>query len=294
MLSDRDYMNRDNRGWQGGGNNRPRQDGTNSVFMLIGINVLIFLLFLGSEKVFWQFGLSAPAIKNFRIWTLLTCMFVHGGFGHLFVNMWGLYLFGTMIAPVMGKSRFLQMYFISGIGGGILWLLFNWHSNIPVVGASGALFGVLIAAAMLYPNKQFLMLFFPVPMKTKTLVLVYAGIEIMMQLSVSDNVAHLAHLGGFLGGYLYVRLFMRREIAWDPLSFISSKASSIPHRNSWRPWTPDNQTDASSDSQVDVDAQVSQKELDRLLNKISTSGINSLSEDEMTILRRAREQMRQR
>lgn len=293
MLSDRDYMNRDNRGgWHGGGGYRQRRDGSNSVFTLIAANVLMFLFLPSTNQMFWQLGLSAPAIKHFRVWTLFTSMFVHGGFSHLLVNMWGLYLFGTIIAPVMGKSRFLKMYFISGVGGGLLWLLFNWNSNIPVVGASGALFGVMMAAAMIDPNRQFLMLFFPVPMKTKTLVVVYAVLEIMLELSAADNVAHLAHLGGFVGGYLYLKFAMRREIAWDPLRSLFSKAPSIQPRSSWRPWKPVEHAD--DDGHFDADAQVSQKELDRLLDKISSSGVNSLSEEEMATLRRAREQMRNR
>ena len=252
-------------------------------------------------------------------WQLVTAMFMHGGFGHILVNMWGLYLFGTLIALHLKTRRFLIMYFISGLCGNFLWLAFNWKSvayieqiiggkvmyamlnvvgvnvaetsikvlgaggitsSIPfdniipmgVVGASGALFGVLIATAMLEPDRQFIMLLFPVPMKTKTLVAVYAVVEIFLAQSSHGNVAHLAHIGGLIGGYLYIHFFCKDLIRWEPLSFLQPKrrgtspAGWTMHTAS--PFTFTGKSDYDFERHVqDPSRSVTQKELDYLLDK---------------------------
>lgn len=173
---------------------------------LILVNAACFLL-LQRVLPWWELALSAPGLRSFKLWQLLTYMFVHGGVWHLLLNMWGLYLFGQPVLSRLGPKRFLTLYAVSGLSGAVLWLVFNWNSRFPVIGASGAVFGVMMAAALLFPNMRIMLLFPPIPMKVKTFVAIYALIEIVSELSnVQGGVAHLAHLGGFLGSYVYLRL----------------------------------------------------------------------------------------
>ena len=185
----------------------------NCILGLIIINVLAFILV---PKVLWlQLMLSSYGIQHLKLWQLFSYMFLHGSFLHLFVNMWGLFLFGRHVLARLGTERFLILYFLSGLSGAGLWLCFNWGSRIPVIGASGAVFGVMLAAAMFMPNMRIMLLFPPIPMTLKTFVLAYAVIEILSELSHSQSgVAHLAHLGGFLGAYVYIRMLSGERI-WD-------------------------------------------------------------------------------
>jgi membrane associated rhomboid family serine protease len=295
MLSDRNYMN-------GGGRRQPqyvnRENPNMCVYVLIAINAIVFLSVPNNLDLFYQLALSPIGIKAGMYWQIVTSMFMHGGFFHILFNMWGLYLFGTLITPHLKTARFLTMYFISGICGSLLWLLFNWNTPAVVVGASGALFGVLIVTAMLEPNREFIMLFFPFPMKTKTLVAVYAVVEIISAPNSIGNVAHLAHIGGLIGGYLYIELFCRKMIIWEPLAFLFP-GKRFGGQRSNEGWTIKTaplkfKTKDFDFDEKDVSSPVSQKELDYLLDKVSRTGINSLSESEMATLRRAREQMRKR
>ncbi len=294
MLSDRDYMN-------GGGQRGPRyvnrENPNMCIYVLIAINAIVYLAVPPNLDLFYQLALSPIGIKAGMYWQIVSSMFMHGGFFHLLVNMWGLYLFGTLIAPHLKTARFLTMYFISGICGSLLWLAFNWTTPAVVVGASGALFGVLIVTAMLEPNREFIMLFFPFPMKTKTLVAVYAVVEIISAPSAVGNVAHLAHIGGLIGGYLYIELFCRKLIIWEPLAFLLPKKRF--GEGGGHGWTIKTtplkfKTKDFDFEEKDHNTPVSQKELDYLLDKVSRTGINSLSEAEMATLRQAREQMRKR
>jgi membrane associated rhomboid family serine protease len=297
MLSDRDYMRR-------GGSQPPphpsADDNPNmAVYVLIAINALVFFAVPRGVDLYDRLALSPEGIRLGMYWQLVTSMFMHGGFGHILMNMWGLYLFGTLVAPHMRVGRFLAMYFTAGILGNLLWLAFNWNSYAFVVGASGALFGVLIAAAMFEPNRQFLLLLFPIPMKTKTLVAIYAFIEVVSVSDVTSGIAHLVHIGGLIGGYLFIRIFCSKLINWEPLSFLMPKKTrrSGAHPKGWTvnnsPFTFTGGFDFSRHIK-DPEATVSQKELDYLLDKVSREGINSLTDAEMATLRKAREQMRRR
>ncbi len=182
---------------------RSPSPGMNAVTLLITLNVVFFVLFPGASL--WQLALSADGFRHFRFWQIISYMFLHGNFVHLLLNMWGLYLFGNHVYRRLGTQRFLMLYFLSGISGSLLWLLFNWNSPSSVIGSSGAVFGVMMAAAVLSPERRMMLLFPPIPVKLKTLVFVFAGIEILSELSnLQGGVAHLAHLGGFLGAYLYM------------------------------------------------------------------------------------------
>ncbi|OGV52150.1 MAG: hypothetical protein A2017_19825 [Lentisphaerae bacterium GWF2_44_16] len=266
--------------------------GIKCVFVLILINVLVFIILPGApmyREILEAGALSTYGIRQLELWQFFSYMFFHGGFAHLLLNMWGLYLFGTIIAPDLGAIRFLNLYFISGITGAIFWLIFNWGHPASIIGASGALFGVMMATAMLHPEREFILLLFPMPLKTKTLVVVYAVIEIFSELGVSDNIAHLAHLGGFIGAYFYIRHVYKGNIPWDILSGLFKNGGASKSKG-WKVNTYDPfeyHRNAPKDGQ-----HITQEELDRILDKISEHGINSLTNEETEALKRAREQMK--
>jgi len=300
MLDDRDYMRR-----------RPEnkaQAGLSCVFALIAINVAAFIL-TGSPRTVETLWLSVDGIRDGMFWQPLTAMFMHGGFGHIFFNMFSLYVFGGIVAPRLGGGGFLALFLTSGLVGNLLWLASAWHSSIPMVlcGASGGVMGVLAAAAVMAPETPMLMLFIPFPVKLRTMAVVFFAIDVLLQITGEQSgVAYLAHIGGFISGYLFLKLFYRREILWDPLTALANGRKYRPPRNnggntSASGWTyrrsPDRDADSGPNFSTDSNfgfngTRVSQRELDYLLDKISRTGINSLTEQELARLRQAREQMR--
>jgi membrane associated rhomboid family serine protease len=148
-----------------------------------------------------------PVGEGFWPWQVVTYSFLHANFNHLFFNMLGLWMFGSELEHVWGQRRFLQFYTASVIAAALTQLAINaaLGSTAPTLGASGGLFGLLLAFAMLFPNRTIL-LFFVIPMKAKWLVLLYGVIELYQGVYVMNSgVAHFAHLGGMLGGYLTLR-----------------------------------------------------------------------------------------
>jgi membrane associated rhomboid family serine protease len=241
--------------------------------------------FVDSDKVTEALALVSTDVQNGQIYRLFTYMFVHGGFAHIFFNMWGLYIFGSLLEARIGAARFFNLYVISGLCGAGLWMLSNWDSSIPCIGASGAVFGITIATAMFFPDMKIMLLLPPIPMKLKTFAIVFGILEVFFELTGTQRgVAHLAHLGGFLGGYLYIRMLYKNEV-WDIFSFFKSKKS----QQSQGLYSMNNPPPGWNVTNTD---KVSQAELDRILDKMSLGGINSLTETEMETLRKAREQMR--
>jgi membrane associated rhomboid family serine protease len=233
------------------------------------------------DPVTSNLALNAYGIRSLQLWRLVTYMFVHGGFWHLAINMWGLYLFGSMLERRMGSANFLKLYFISGIVGALLWLAFNWNTPIPCVGASGALFGVMVAAAMMYPNAMIMLLIPPIPLKLKTFVIIYALIESFSSITgVEGQIAHLVHLGGLVGGYFYMRFTYPKE-TYNVFKFLKLRANKF---------TSTTHSKSASKNWKFVNS--SATNLDVILDKISHSGINSLTEKELEILRKARDKMR--
>jgi membrane associated rhomboid family serine protease len=282
MLSERDYMSSSSsdRHWSG----------KNWVLILIVLNVVAFFLFPpGTRFRLYELALSSFGIKQLKIWQFVTYMFLHAGFAHIFFNMWGLYLFGSAIYPVLGMKRFLTLYFLSGVSGAVLWLALNWGSQTPIIGASGAVFGVMMGAAMLYPNMRIQLLIPPIPMKMKTFVTIYAIIEIVSEFSSTrGGIAHLAHLGGFISAYFYLKSIYPGQVwdmfgifRWRGKSRSSASKSKLP--KGWKIYSnPSSQNE------------VSQEEVNRLLDKISDHGIQSLTEKELAALKRASEDMKNR
>jgi rhomboid-like protein len=174
----------------------------------------------------------------FRAWQIITYMFIHGGWEHILFNMFALFSFGPILEYAIGPKRFFNLYFICGIGAIAFQMFvqaFEIHSIMgsftvpyhfgvndptipdkvkeiyfgPVVGASGAIFGVLVAFGMLYPNLELMILFIPVPIKAKYIIPIYVVIEIILGFGQfgGDNVAHFAHLGGALLGFILIKLW---------------------------------------------------------------------------------------
>lgn len=228
--------------------------------------------------------LSGPHMRQLEVWRLGTYMFAHGGFFHILINMWGLFLFGRPLERRIGSHNFLRLYFVSGLIGGVTWLLFNWTSPIPVIGASGAVFGVMMAAAMMFPNEMIILLFPPIPMKLKTFVLVFGGIEILMSLQRGSTIAHIAHLGGFLGAFLFMR---RYRTPWSPTDWIRSLYSKYRRKRA----NDKQHRFQRTSSQDDRDSNPAD-DIDRILDKIGSQGLDSLTPEERRTLQQARERLR--
>jgi membrane associated rhomboid family serine protease len=146
-------------------------------------------------------------VFHFAIWQLFTYLFLHGGIGHLLINMFSLWMFGSMLESDWGTRRFLKYYFICGVGAGLCDVAVNaalgiW--NTRTIGASGAIYGLLVAFGVLYPNQTVLMNFL-FPIKAKYMVMIYGAIVVYSALGTNSNVSNIAHLGGMLVGYLYLK-----------------------------------------------------------------------------------------
>lgn len=268
-LYDRDYMN--------GYSNSNRID-YSPIWILIGLNLLFFLLGNRESNL-----LTLHCDKNFRIWQLISSGFLHFDFWHLFFNMYGLYLFGKLVIPHMSGKMFFFLYFVGMITGNLIFLIFYFHTPMSLLGASGAVCAIMMGAALLEPDRKFFLIFFPfMPLKTSTLVIAYTILEILMQINGSNSgIAHLAHLGGFAGGYVLLKLAMGNQLIWDPLRFKPrSGGGRVFNFTSAKPFT------------FDSAKPVSPEELDYLLDKISRGGVNSLTPEEYQRLKQAREEMR--
>ncbi len=143
----------------------------------------------------------------FMPWQMVSYGFLHGSLMHLAFNMFGLWMFGSELERLWGPTRYWQFLLASLLAAAATQLLITWltGSNVPTVGASGALFGLLLAFGMLFPNRIIVPLIPPIPMKARTFVIVFGALELVLGLSGSSGVAHFAHLGGMLGGFLMIR-----------------------------------------------------------------------------------------
>jgi membrane associated rhomboid family serine protease len=177
--------------------------------------ILLFLPLSVSAQIIHWFGLVPRGfIPGLRIWQPVTYLFLHGGLLHLLVNMLMLWMFGRELELVWGKKRFLNYFFICGVGAGLITILVKFipmlwghpPSDIPTIGASGAIFGILIANAILFPDRQIWLFPLPVMIPMRPFVAVMAAIEFFSTLgSAGDNVSHFCHLGGMLIGWVYLR-----------------------------------------------------------------------------------------
>jgi len=186
---------------------------------LILVNVAMFFLdeLLGRALTF-NMALWPLQSGGFMPWQVLTYAFLHGSLGHLFFNMLGLWMFGSELERIWGQRRYMEFLGASVLTAAATQLLisaaFGWGN--PTVGASGGLFGLLLAFGMMFPERTIMPLFPPIPMKAKVFVALYGGLELFMGVTgTSSGVAHFAHLGGMLGGWLMLR-FWRGQPPFKP------------------------------------------------------------------------------
>lgn len=191
---------------------------------LVAINILMFIATLVNENfMVANFAMFYPASPFFKPWQILTHMFMHGGFWHIFFNMYSLLMFGSILERSLGPKKYLIFYFVTGLGAvalhtGVEWLqarvfitngiaqAYQQLLVTPTLGASGAIYGVLIGFAMLYPQARLTLIFPPIPMTAKWLVIIFAAIELFSGINgIYESVAHFAHLGGMLFGWLLIR-----------------------------------------------------------------------------------------
>lgn len=241
---------------------------------IIKANIAAFLVFLllRLEGLYTLLALSFSGLKHGMIWQPLTYMFLHGSFAHLFFNMLTLYFLGPETERAMGSKHFLAMYLLSGLLGGLGWVWLSPQSHALCVGASGAIFGVLAAFATLYPRRQLTLLIFfifPVTMMAWQLVAGLALIEFLLAGDPSSGIAHTAHLAGAFAGFLYIDQLFESTLLRRLWARARDYVAQRPHAPRPAPAPPD------------------QNEVDRILDKISTQGIQSLTRVERQTLHRA-------
>lgn len=242
-------------------------------------------------------ALSNQGLKRGFVWQLLTFQFLHAGPApwHVLFNCLALYFFGRSVEETLGTKAFLKLYFLSGFLGGLLQVLINMipqHGDIPVVGASAGILGLLAAFALLFPERDimFWILFFPIRLKAKYLLWFTLFISVYGTIVPFDNYAHTAHLGGILGGFAYLR--------WGPLTerFFSrrrvrrrSRELIKVHLPKGAPW----QRGKGEPDDLPPGEFIS-REVDPILDKISAHGMQSLTPREKKILEAARAKMERR
>jgi len=222
----------------------------------------------------YYFGLiPGNIIEKGYIWQLFTYMFLHGSLLHIFVNMYALLIFGISIEQAWGIKRFLFYYLFTGTGAGIVIFIINMIVGgtsyyASTIGASGAVFGLLLAFGILFPDAEILLFFF-IPLKAKFLVILYGGLELYALISSGgqSNISHVGHLGGLLFGLIYFALFKKRLIVFK------SKMFRIKHAQK-------NIMD-----KYLSESEKSKNELLKIYQKAKASGFNSLSDDEIQFIK---------
>jgi membrane associated rhomboid family serine protease len=236
---------------------------------LLIANVLMYFVQQTSPEITQQLSF-VPALILTRPWTIITYMFLHGGLTHILFNMLALYFFGPRVELRLGTERFFALYFISGIFGALLSFVFAPY--VPIIGASAAIFGVMIAFARFWPRDR-IMIWGIIPVEARWLVIITTVMSLVSGLGGSrSGVADFAHLGGYLGGFLYLlflerrqgaRRFKREAMAAPPVDALEG---------SWKKVNRDS-----------IHA-VNRDEVNRILDKISASGLKSLTPQERLFL----------
>lgn len=265
------------------------------VVRLLAANAVVLLL---QETLFTSDRITEwlsfdPAYAFTRPWTFFSYMLLHGGLIHLLGNSLGLFIFGPSVEQRMGSSRFILYYVYCGLGAAVLSLLLAAIMPIsPFIGASGAVLGLAVAFARFNPDAELLLFPIPVPIKARTLVMIFAGLALFGALFGSgDGIAHIAHLGGLLFGLLY---FAARGISSGPQlpEFLPSRprvpVGAGKQREVLRSdgaTAPERQPEPTPAAPPEPDpAAIERMEVDRLLDKISVLGIASLSSEEKAFL----------
>lgn len=282
---------------------------------LLIINALMFL----ATFTFQRFNIDLSNIlglhffkaSDFRIYQFVTYMFMHANFGHLFFNMFALWMFGNTLENIWGSKRFLLFYMVCGIGAGLCQELVQYIqyatslsqygtvnlggqivtmdaylNMMNTVGASGAIYGLLLAFGMMFPDSR-IYLYFLLPIKAKWFVIAYAVIELITGLTGFDNVAHFAHLGGMLFGLLLI-LYWRKNPAGPNKNFRKLKdifqSWKQRSRTKYTPYTEVKDEVPRSDEEYNYQKAQKERDVDAILDKVAKNGYDSLTDEEKEFL----------
>ena len=260
-------------------------------------------------------GLHFFLASDFQIYQFFTYMFLHGGFTHIFFNMFALWMFGSVIERVWGPKKFIFYYIVCGIGAGITQELVQYatytiegisayqyvnaggvqmttdaYINLwTTIGASGAVYGILLAFGMIFPNERLFIIPFPFPIKAKWLIVGYIAIELFSAMTgPGDGVAHMAHLGGMLFGFLLIRYWQKHPDSSQSFGrsrgqeFFENMKRRYDQRQQQSSHMKAEQTDPrrESDEEYNARKRKNQEEVDAILDKIRKSGYDSLTKEE--------------
>ena len=296
MLDDRSYMREPD--W------RPEvaRRGVSLCLKLIIINVVCFILQHSIRGFDESLALFPSRLAQGHVWELLSYQFLHGGLFHLLINCAMIWFVGRQMEESLGKTKFLILYLIAGVFGGLLQCLLTWTHYLPeagVVGASAGIFGLIAAFAMVFWDREitFLIMFIiPVRMRAKYLLIALAVIGVLGIISKEGGIAHGAHLGGMIWGVLFVLLFIQggtwngAEPWWRRLKdrfTVRRERNVVTTDGGARAYS---HGDGSGETVKEVD--YVETEIDPILDKISREGIHSLSDRERAILEQARKKMK--
>lgn len=235
----------------------------------------VYLLQLGARAAHFPmtplFGLSRGTVSDGWIWQLVTYMFLHGGVFHLVFNMLVLWMFGSQLEAGWGSRAFLRYYFVCGIAAGVATWLIPLGADVPTVGSSGAMYGLILAYGMMFPDAV-VYIYFLFPIRAKYLAFILGGIEFLSSMSQrNDGIAHFTHLGGLAAGYVYLRF-------GDRLRWMAARRGLGPGRGRRKARVADIREARATRSRQ-------REEVDAILDKISSQGMGSLTPQERRRLR---------
>jgi len=237
--------------------------------IIANVSVYIVQMFVG-RNFLYTFGLVPyQVVRNLWLWQIFTHMFLHGGLFHLLINLFVLWMFGKPIERTWGTISFLKYYFTCGLGAGIFILVTSLNSRIPAVGASGAIYGILVAFAMLYPD-SIIYLYFLFPIKAKHFAILIGAIAFLGGISAGrSNIAHFGHLGGLLVGYVYLKfpVWKYRFHSEKIFTFLRLPKIGLKRRKNYK---------AKSDK--------IEERVNEILDKILLHGVDSLTTEEKRIM----------
>lgn len=268
----------------------------------IPVSLLLFKYF-SLQPIFGEVSYYSPILGSFFPWQIITYMFIHGNFGHIFFNMFALWMFGVEIENLWGSKKFLIYYFLCGIGAALANLFIApFFSEVgPTVGASGAVYGVLIAFAFLFPNRE-IYLYFLFPIKAKYFVIFYIILEVVyVATSVESGIAHIAHLGGAVVGFIYLLYDSKRQIKniFRSSKNIHDYTDFFSNNNYGQPFEPPREKEPEREvknveykemtkqelkKQQEEEQKKIQKRIDKILDKLAEKGYDALTDEEKRIL----------
>jgi membrane associated rhomboid family serine protease len=255
-----------------------------AIKILILVNIVVFVIgMVVKESSFFQhtFGLvPQDVLVGRKIWQPFTYLFLHGNFMHLLFNMFALWMFGMPVESQWGAKEFLKFYFLCGLGAAAASIALAPNSVVPTIGASGPVYGMLVAFAMLYPDAV-VYLYFLIPVKAAHMAILFGLIEFFAGASGSNpGIARFAHLGGMVTGYIYIRWWWVIKLKTKALFSGISSGEGVVRRAPRR--VPVSRPAQASEEM----AEAQMAEVDRILDKILVSGLDSLTDEEKAVMRR--------